>query len=108
MKNLDSGSGIIQKELKLASLDVRGLTEDQKKVELANDLKEKRVDICCFQETKISSGCDTFVENFRVVSLPSDSSHYGNGFAISEKWKNNVYKYWKINDRISALQLETC
>ena len=36
---------MVQKELKLASFNVRGLTEDQKKVELAKDLKEKKVDI---------------------------------------------------------------
>ena len=43
----------------------------------------------------------------RLITIESESKHYGNAFMISKKWKDNVNSYWKISDRISVLQLKT-
>ena len=44
--------------LSIGTFNVRGLNDDQKKLNLALDMKKYNVDICCLQETKISKGSD--------------------------------------------------
>ena len=47
------------------------------------------------------------MKNNRLICLPSDSVHYGNGFFVSLKLVNHIHKYWKVSDRISVLQLRS-
>ena len=37
--------------------------------------------------------------------FPTKEGAYGLGFLVNEKWKNNIHKQWKENDRIAILQL---
>ena len=37
--------------------------------------------------------------------FPTKEDAYGLGFLRNEKWKNNIHKQWKENDRITILQL---
>ena len=53
-----------------------------------------------------TNGLDKNLNNHRIICLSSDSRHYGNGFIVSPKWKNNIYSYWKVSDRISVIQLQ--
>ena len=39
--------------------------------------------------------------------MGADNISYGNGFIISDKWKNSVHRCWKESERISILQLKT-
>ena len=91
----------------VGSFNVRDLTKEYKRQQLANDIIKYNIDICCWQETKLQNGLDKNLNNHRIICLPSDSRHYGNGFIVSPKWKNNIYSYWKVSDRISVIQLQT-
>ena len=90
----------------IGTFNVRGLTIDYKRERLSQDLSNYHLDILCIQESKTQQRVDYEVGNNRLILLNSKSQHYGNGFLISNKWKSNVYKYWKVSDRISILQLE--
>ena len=83
------------------------MTKELKKEQLAVDLEKYKVDICGLQETKIKKGVDENVGNYRLISIQSNSEHYGNGFMISKEMSQNIYKYWKVSDRISVLQITT-
>ena len=95
------------KELRVATFNVRGLTKDYKKENLATDVERYKVDICCLQETKISNGCDKEIKGHQIICLPSNNAHYGMGFIIHEKWKRFVHKVWKVDDRIAVLQMRS-
>lgn len=89
-----------------ATFNVRGLTEDGKKQMLIEDLKKKKVEVCCLQETKISSDVDLKICGYRLINIEPEQKAYGQGFVISPRWSERVYKYWKETDRISVLQLD--
>ena len=42
-----------------------------------------------------------------MICTEADSGHYGLGFMVSPRWKENIHKLWRVNDRISVLQLQT-
>ncbi len=47
------------KRTKIASFNVRGLTDPNKQHHLTKDLARYKIDICCLQETKVSELSDT-------------------------------------------------
>ena len=49
---------------------------------------------------------DTNVNNCRLICLPTENKHYGNGFIVSNEWSERIHRYWKISDRISVIQLK--
>ena len=95
------------RELHVGTFNVRGLTKDEKKANLATDMERYKVDVCCLQETKIKTGCDTGDKKYRLICLPTKNEHYGMGFMIRRKWMKYVHKVWKENDRIAVLQLKS-
>ena len=86
----------------LATFNVRGLRQELKRKNLADDLEKCKLDVCCLQETKLHEGLDTNVKNNRLICLPSESVHYGNGFFVSSKLANHIHKYWKVSEGISV------
>ena len=90
----------------LGSFNVRGLTKQYKQEQLAHDMINYKLDICCLQETKITNGMDININDHRLICIPTDCRHYGNGFIVSPKWKHNIHKYWKVSDRLSVIQLK--
>ena len=47
------------------------------------------IDICRLQETKITEHFDkTTLHGNRLITIPSNSQHYSNGFILNKKWKN--------------------
>ena len=98
-----------RKELTIGTFNVRGLAKEEKQELLAQDIHNYKIDVCCLQETKVKDGRDITIgeEQHKLIALPSDNRHYGNGFAVSNNWKNNVHRHWKVSDRISVLQLNT-
>ena len=67
-----------------------------------------KTDICCLQETKITKNFDeTTPHGNRLITIPSNSQQYGNGFILYKKYKNSIHAYWKISDRFCVLQLKT-
>ena len=40
-----------------------------------------------------------------ITCSPTKEDAYGLGFMVNGKWKNNIHKQWKENDRIGILQL---
>ena len=90
----------------IGTFNVRGLNDKQKRAHLSNDIDNYKVDICCLQETKITEDIDTDINNNRLICFKSENHHYGTGFIVSNKWKNNIYRYWNLSDRISIIQLK--
>ena len=70
-------------------------------------MKKYGIDICCLQETKLVDDKDKDIEeyNCQFINVKPECKHYGNGFVVAPKWKNNVVKYWKVSDRIIVIQL---
>ena len=66
----------------------------------------QRVDVCCIQETKILAGCDENINNHRLICSSTDNKAYGLGFMVHDRWKNNIAKVWKVNERISVIQFK--
>jgi exonuclease III len=95
------------KSLNIGTFNVRGLCDEKKKDNLAEDLAKYNVDVVCLQETKISEGTDCNIRNSRLITLKSTNKHHGNGFIVSSKWKENIHPVWKVSDRIAVLQLTT-
>lgn len=89
----------------IGTFNVRGLAEQTKKENLVEDLKKYDVKVCSIQETKIAEELDYEVAGYRFLNFKSEQRMYGNGFVISPAWKRNVYKYWRVSDRIAVLQL---
>ena len=83
------------KNFTVGTFNVRGLTKTTKQQQLARDVTNYKLDVCCLQETKIKNGIDVNVlgidKHHKLISLPSESQHYGNGFIIDEKWQNNIH-----------------
>ena len=50
------------KTTRIATFNVHGLTAAEKKIDLARDINKYRIDICCLQETKVSSLCDETIQ----------------------------------------------
>ena len=96
-----------KKTFKIGTFNVRGLTQDMKQKQLSCDMNTYKLDVLCIQETKVKELTNIDIEGNRLICLESESPHYGNGFLVSRKWKNNIYRFWRVNDRISVLQLQT-
>ena len=96
-----------RKELTIGTFNVRALVKEEKQELSAQDVGNYKIDVCCLQETKIKDDRDITigVKQHKLIALPSDNRHYGNGFAISNNWKNNIHRHWKVSDRISVLVL---
>ena len=92
----------------VATFSVRGLRNHVKQEVLSRDIDKYKTDICCLQETKITKYFDkTTPHGNRLITIPSNGQHYGNGFILNKKWKNSIHVYWKISDRLCVLQLKT-
>ena len=92
--------------LTIASYNIRGLTDKLKKVQLTKDLKFYNVDVCCVQETKITEGIDINIRDYRLICQKTNQKDYGNGFLIHTRLEQHVNKVWKLNDRISILEIQ--
>ena len=95
------------KVLSLATLNIRGLTEEIKKDHLASDLNRYDIDVCGLQETKISNGADVTIQGHRLICFKSECEHYGNGFMVNNRLVENIEKYWRVSDRISVIQFSS-
>ena len=60
-----------------------------------------QVDIACLQETKVSELNDEKIDGYRVILLPTNSRHYGLGFALNKHWADRLLSYESISDRIA-------
>ena len=81
-----------RKRLTIGTFNVRGLNDENKQDLLSKDIEKYKLDICCLQETKLQKSFDQDIGK--------------KDFIVSEKWKNNVIKYWKVSDRLAVIQLE--
>ena len=86
--------------------NVRGLLQQVKKSKLSKDLESYGVDLFCLQETKIKSGCNKNVGKYRLICLKTTQKDYGNGFMISKRLEPKLERVWRVDDRISVLQIK--
>ena len=97
-----------QNQFNIATFNVRGLVKKYKQESLSKDINTYKIDVCCLQECKTKEKSDRTLDNGnRLILMGADNISYGNGFIISDKWKNSVHRCWKISERISVLQLKT-
>ena len=65
----------------------RGLRNHVKQEALSRDIDKCKIDICCLQETKTTEHFDkTTPHENRLITIPSNSQHYINGFILNKKW----------------------
>ena len=91
----------------IGTFNARGLSQEYKQEQLSRNIGRYNLDICSIQQTKIDSSVDKPIGKNRLICFLSDNRHYGNGFIVSNKWKDNVNRYWKVSDRICVLELTT-
>ena len=94
---------------RIGTFNVRGLNDEQKQECLARDIDSYKLDVCVLQEDKLEDGIDCAIgdQKHRFISIKPDCRHYGNGFVVSSKWKQNIHRCWKVSDRVAVLQLLT-
>jgi sorting nexin-29 len=88
----------------LATFNVRGLTEESKKIQLIEDVRKYNIQVCSLQETKIREDTDEQRGGCRLITFNTDQPAYGNGFVVGPKWKNSIQRFWKVSDRIAVIQ----
>ena len=88
----------------LAKFNVRGLTEESKKIQLIEDSRKYNIQVCSLQETKIREDTDERRGGCRLITFNTDQPAYGNGFVVGPKWKNSIQRFWKVSDRIAVIQ----
>jgi len=92
--------------MKLATFNVRGLTSQIKRKQLAMDMDSYGIDFCSLQELKTTEAFDQRIaldkdKTFRIVSLGQNSGkHGGLGFAVSPRIQPFLTKYRKLSDRV--------
>jgi len=108
MKNINSKINS-DTELVLASWNIHGDIGNAANLEqLRNDLKMKKIDIGCLQETYHDE--DIYLSELDghlifVRGKEEESHHnYGQGFYISNRWYNNLLNIQYISNRISIIQ----
>jgi len=93
--------------LTIGTFNVRGLSSQTKRHQLANDLASYDISVCCLQETKCREPFDEIFENgTRIIGLPSDSQHYGLGFAVRGTLRDSLSRYWRLSDRVAGIQFK--
>ena len=95
------------KTFNIATFNVRGMANDYKKEQLIRDMTTYNVDVCCLQETKLAQGINKDIKDHKIIAFESKQIEYGNGFVINKKWKDFIYKFWKVSDRVCVLQLRS-
>ena len=95
------------KIFKLGSFNVRGLTKDVKQFQLSEDMAKYGLDVMCIQETKMKILLNKDIGKNRLICTESVSGHYGLGFMVAPKWTDHIHRFWRVNDRLSVLQLQT-
>ena len=101
------GRNVNKKIFKLGTFNVRGLTKDVKQNQLSKDMTRYGLDVACIQETKVTLLVNKEVGENRLICNESVSGHYGLGFMVAPRWKDHIHRFWRVNDRISVLQLQT-
>ena len=89
----------------IGTFNVRGLSSATKRGHLSDDLNKLHIDVCCIQETKYPNGFDVTSDNYRFISLPSTSQHYGLAFAVAANLTGRLLRYWSVSDRLAVIQL---
>ena len=92
--------------MKLASFNVRGLASECKRFELSIDLDNHDIDICTLQETKVSKVSEQIVGNYHIFFMGANDWHYGLGFAVHKRWRNNILYTQSVNDRMARLEMK--
>ncbi|EYC26910.1 hypothetical protein Y032_0009g421 [Ancylostoma ceylanicum] len=94
-----------QSPVRLATLNVGTLTARSR--ELASNLRSRRVDICCIQETRWEgSKCAKIGDGYRLM-YHGTSDRNGVCIVISETFRNYVTAVDCISDRLMGVKVDT-
>ena len=102
---------MVSSNLKIATLNVRGISNQQKREVIFHWLYEQKYEIICLQETYCTKGNELAVDKSRKGSAYhclSDSSHSrGVSILFGEKFKPNIISNYCTNDgRILVINFE--
>lgn len=93
--------------LKVATLNVRGLAAEYKKMALCRDLTRYAVDICALQETKIQEDLDRpFPNGLRLICFKPLTPARGLGFLVGRKLSPFLHRAWQ-NERTERIAVAT-
>ena len=86
-----------------ATFNVRGLCGDNVSKYIKFDNRYEKA--FCWHGMPTRTENKKWTKQWKHNMLPTKEGAYGLGFLVNEKWKNNIHKQWKENDRIAILQL---
>ena len=96
------------KELKIASLSVRGMKEISKREQVVTYMKNNSIDLLCIQETKVPSSSIEQRGNYVFVfssSVEGGSDHHGVGFCYSRKLEKYRNHYTQHSSHLSEMEI---
>ncbi|XP_033122338.1 uncharacterized protein LOC117121301 [Anneissia japonica] len=91
----------------ISTFNVRGLNNEIKRNQLAQNIINYNVDVACLQETKTEKPINEDIRGGRFINMGAGIRHYGNGFFVHKRWVKSIHKYWKVCERISVFQIKT-
>jgi exonuclease III len=91
--------------IRVATWNIQGgIKADQDADQLMEDLKLKKIDICCLQETKREERLDVDNSRGTLITMRHDQPSYGQGFYFSERLKAHYWGHKYVSDRISTIE----
>ena len=103
-----TGRGGLKKlvQIRIATINIGTMTGRSR--ELADTLKNRKVDIACVQETKWKGAKSKDIgEGFKLTYFGEQSSRNGVGVVVSEKLRDNIVEVCRITDRIMSVKIDT-
>ena len=71
--------------IRIGSFNVRGITSNNRRNQLDEDLNRYKLGIICPQETKTAQQFDETLKYSRLILLKPNCRHYGLGFMIKNQ-----------------------
>ena len=96
------------KELKVASLNVRGMREISKREQVVTHMKKNSIDLLCFQEAKIPSSSIEQRSNYAFVSASSAegaTDHHGVGFCYKRRVEQHRNHYIQHSSHLAEMEI---
>ena len=84
-------------QVTVATLNVRGLSSETKKIALVRDMTLRHVDICALQETKVSDVLDRRIDGARILTFLPVTPARGLGFCIGRRFDPFLTRAWSVS-----------
>ncbi|XP_019642577.1 PREDICTED: craniofacial development protein 2-like [Branchiostoma belcheri] len=96
----------IGSKFRIATLNVRGLSQITKRQELDELLSKKSIDVCCLQETKVATEDSIALRHGHLQLLGQEQGHHrGVGIWVSRRLMKGIQGYKQFGDRIFGVKI---